>query len=74
MKAMKLTAKETKLLYTIEKYIDDNTISPTVRELATLLKLKSTASVARYITKLEEKGYITKISSSPRSIKVTVRI
>ncbi|MEW9097306.1 MAG: MarR family transcriptional regulator [Clostridiaceae bacterium] len=65
-----LTKKEERVLNTIKRYINDNKISPTIRELAAMLELRSTATVSDYLERLERKGYIERIERSPRSIKI----
>ncbi|WP_315115190.1 helix-turn-helix domain-containing protein [uncultured Clostridium sp.] len=65
-----LTKKEERVLNTIKRYIDDNKIPPTIRELAYILELKSTSTVSDYLERLENKGYIERIERSPRSIKI----
>lgn len=65
-----LTKKEERVLNTIKRYIDDNKIPPTIRELASMLELRSTATVSDYLNRLESKGYIERIERSPRSIKI----
>ena len=52
----------------IKKYVDENKIAPTVREICNLSGLKSTSTVYGYLTRLEEEGYIKKKDNSPRSI------
>ncbi|MBU5484032.1 MarR family transcriptional regulator [Clostridium sp. MSJ-11] len=65
-----LTKKEERVLNTIKRYIDDNKIPPTIRELASMLELRSTATVSDYLNRLERKGCIERIERSPRSIKI----
>lgn len=65
---MELTDKEAVVLEVIKNYIDSNHISPTVRELSKVLSFKSTSTVHRYLENLEKKSYISKKTSSPRTI------
>lgn len=62
------TDKQIEILKIIKKYVDENKIAPTVREICDLSGLKSTSTVHGYLTKLEEQGYIQKKDNSPRSI------
>ncbi|WP_461039740.1 LexA family protein, partial [Tepidimicrobium xylanilyticum] len=53
-----LNEKESKLFDAIVKYIYENGFSPSIREIGKLTGIKSTSTVHRYLSKLEEKGYI----------------
>lgn len=65
-----LTKKQESFYQSIKKYIKENKIAPTVRELAYINNLKSFSTVHDYIEKLKNKGYITFIEHSPRSIRI----
>jgi SOS-response transcriptional repressor LexA len=65
-----LTKKQRIALNAINEYIQKEKISPTVRELCGILGFSSTSTVHRYLSSLEEKGYITRKKESPRSIRV----
>lgn len=65
-----LNEKESKLFDAIVKYIDENGYSPSVRELSEIVGFKSTSTVHRYLSKLEEKGYIERKENCPRALKV----
>ena len=65
-----LNEKESKLFDAIVKYIDENGYSPSVRELSEIVGFKSTSTVHRYLSKLEEKGYIERRENSPRALRV----
>lgn len=54
----------------IVKYINDMGFSPTVREIANAVGLKSTSSVYSHLTQLEIEGRIKRKQYSPRTIKV----
>lgn len=60
--------RQIEILNIIKKYVDENKIAPTVREICNLSGLKSTSTVYGYLTRLEEEGYIKKKDNSPRSI------
>jgi repressor LexA len=65
-----LTEKERTILNIIEMYIKDKSMSPTVREIAEIAELNSTATVQKYINILESKGYILKEKGCCRSIRI----
>ena len=65
-----LTEKQKKIYKSIKAYIKEHKISPTVRELCELNGLKSPATVHDYLERLKEKGYITYIKHSGRSIVI----
>ncbi|GFN35401.1 LexA family protein [Tepidimicrobium xylanilyticum] len=65
-----LNKKESKLFDAIVKYIDENGYSPSIRELSEIVGFKSTSTVHRYLSKLEEKGYIERKENSSRALKV----
>jgi SOS-response transcriptional repressor LexA len=65
-----LTKKQIEVLKAIEGYIKENEISPTVREVADLIGIKSTSTAQGYINRLKVKGYISNIKESPRSIRI----
>lgn len=58
------------LIKEIEKYILENGISPTVKELTELLGVKSTSTTKKYLDQLEEAGRIKKIANKARTIKI----
>lgn len=65
-----LTNKQREVLNIINKYIEREKISPTVRELCDIIGVKSTSTIHSHLSNLEEKGYITKIKDSPRSLRI----
>lgn len=65
-----LSVKQKYVLKVIQEYIDKNGISPTVRELADIMHLKSTSTMQGYIRRLEQEGYIKKHATMPRTIRV----
>ena len=60
-RVLRNTRLEMKMLDTIKKFIDEHGYSPTVRELAELLDIKSTSTAQRHLNTLEKEGYIDKI-------------
>lgn len=67
-----LTKKQENILYIISNYIEEKHISPTVREIAEIANIKSTATVHKHLNGLENKGIIQKDYGSPRSIKIVI--
>lgn len=65
-----LTKKQEAILNIIIKYIEDEGIPPTNREIGNLAGLTSTSTVHQYLNTLEEKGYISRKKESARSIRV----
>ena len=62
--------KNQEVLEAIEKFIKENGISPTVRELGDMVGLSSTSTIHGHIKRLKKKNLITYNSGSPRSIKL----
>ena len=65
-----ITNKQKQVLKAINDFIISNKYSPTVRELARILNLKSTSSVQRYLDKLQAKGYIEKNENMSRTLHI----
>ncbi len=65
-----LSARQKSMLAALEKYIRKNGYSPSMRELAKLVNLKSTSSVQYHLEKLEELGYIFRADDRARSIRL----
>lgn len=65
-----LNNKEIKLLKGITKYIDENGFSPSIRDIGDIMDFKSTSTVHRYLSRLEQKGYIERKEKSPRALRV----
>lgn len=68
-----LTKKQALFYLSIKKYIKEHKEAPTLRELCIINNLRSTATAHDYIVKLKDKGYITYIENSERSIKIKRR-
>ena len=64
-----LTAKQSKALDKIKKFIKKNGYSPTNREVADLIGTKSTGSVNDLLRRIENKGYI-KRGENWRGLKI----
>ena len=68
------TVKQIAVLNIIKKYIEENEISPTVREICDIAGFKSTSTVYGYLKRLEEQGYIHKKDNSARSIRIIIKV
>ncbi|MCC6445580.1 MAG: transcriptional repressor LexA [Armatimonadetes bacterium] len=66
-----LTAKQRNILEIIQKFIQQNGQSPTVREIAEIAGLRSSCTVQKHLDALERKGYIKKSHYKYRSIDLT---
>ena len=64
-----LSQKERDILeYIIQR--SQNSVPPSVREICAALGYKSTSTAHKYLSMLEEKGYLEKESGKNRSIKL----
>ncbi|MFH1855272.1 MAG: transcriptional repressor LexA [bacterium] len=70
-KQLPLTKRQSEILSLIKSFIEENDYAPSYREIAKLLKLSSVATVAEYISVLEQKGYLTKQGSCARALQLT---
>ena len=66
-----LSQNELNILNYIRKQVAEVGYPPSVRELCKAVGLKSTSSVHLYLSRLAEKGFITKGSLKTRALKVT---
>lgn len=64
-----LTKNQELIYQSIKRYIKENKEAPTVRELAKINN-RSISTIHDYIVKLKDKGYITYIENSGRSIRI----
>ena len=65
-----LTEKENLVYQAIVEFMSENNYAPTVRELVSMTKINSTATVRGYIDRLKRKGYLTCKPSIARSIVI----
>ena len=65
-----LTEKQRIVFENIKKFIKENKISPTIRELCKIVGVSSPCTIHDHLRRLKEKGYITYIEHSGRSIIV----
>lgn len=69
----KVSIKQLQVLEAIEYFINQNGISPTYREIATLLKC-DVRQVFEKVMLLEDKGYISTINGKARTIKILKKV
>lgn len=62
-----------RILDYIEKYIEVNGYSPSVREIGQAVDLKSTSTVHGHLNRLEKKGLLHREAMKPRTIDVSKR-
>ena len=62
--------KEKQLLNFINEYVDANGYPPTVREMCHAVKVSSTSTIAYYLNKLENNGFIKKSPNKNRALEV----
>ncbi|MDR7464814.1 MAG: LexA repressor [Armatimonadota bacterium] len=67
-----LTNRQRRVLQVISDYQRANGYPPTIRELCSLLGLRSTSTICSYLNALERKGAIARAPASPRAIRITV--
>lgn len=69
-KYMKKTNKEQQLLQFIKEHLNNFGYPPTVREMCHAVKVSSTSTIAYYMQKLEQDGYIKKNPNKNRAIEI----
>ena len=68
---MSLTPRQAELLRYIARYQNENGgISPSYREAAADMELKSASNIAAMVSHLVEQGFIRKVRQGRRSIKI----
>ena len=65
-----ITAKQTEILEYIKECVLKKGYPPSVREICEAVHLKSTSSVHSHLATLEEKGYIRRDPTKPRTIEI----
>lgn len=70
MEQDKITAKQQEILEYIKNTILNKGYPPAVREICEAVHLKSTSSVHSHLAALEEKGYIRRDPTKPRTIEI----
>ena len=64
-----LTDRQQEVLNFISKYVEENSIPPTVREIGDHFSI-SLKAVQDHVTALRRKGYVSNLSRCPRSLRV----
>lgn len=72
-KLSQLSSKQQKILDYIERFLDENNMPPTVREIKDELSISSTSVVDYNLQGLEEKGYILRRGGKSRGIELVGR-
>ena len=70
MKREALTQKQGEVLDNIILFQQMHGYPPTVRELCGMSGVRSTSTIALHMNQLKESGYITWISTMPRTIRI----
>ncbi|MGG0718651.1 transcriptional regulator [Robertmurraya massiliosenegalensis] len=65
-----ISARQNEILITITGYMKTKGYAPSIREIAKLVKLASTSTVASHMEKLKEKGYLTWEPGQPRTLQL----
>jgi repressor LexA len=63
-----LTERQQKILDCVHQSMENRGYSPTVREIALAVGLKSTSAVTYQLKNLEKKGYLTRDARMPRTV------
>ncbi|HOJ47856.1 MAG TPA: transcriptional repressor LexA [Bacillota bacterium] len=67
---LELTQLEKSIYKYIQECIERDGYAPSVRDICAALKIKSTSTAHSYISRLEQKGYLTKSSGKSRALKL----
>lgn len=67
-----LTPRQAQILTFIQEEVIENGYPPTVREICKATGLASSSTVHGHLLHLEEKGYIQRDPSKPRTIKILI--
>lgn len=68
--ALKLTKKQKRLMDFLQDFQNNHDYSPSYREIAAGLGLRSVASVAEHIDHLVQQGFLKRIAGSARSLEI----
>lgn len=68
--ALKLTKKQKRLMDFLEDFLNNHEYSPSYREIAAGLGLRSVASVAEHIDNLVQLGFLKRNAGSARSLEI----
>ncbi|MDM7990323.1 transcriptional repressor LexA [Arthrobacter sp. zg-Y877] len=67
-----LTARQTKILETIQRSVNTNGYPPSMREIGDIVGLASLSSVTHQLSQLEKLGYIRRDPKRPRAMEILV--
>ncbi len=67
----KLSKKQQRVYDYVRKYIEENNMPPTIREIGDACGLASTSTVHSHLATLEKKGYIIRKKSKNRCMEIT---
>jgi repressor LexA len=67
---LELTQLEKSIYKYIQECIARDGYAPSVRDICSALKIKSTSTAHSYISRLEQKGYLTKSQGKSRALKI----
>ena len=67
-----LTARQTKILETIQRSVSANGYPPSMREIGDIVGLASLSSVTHQLSQLEKLGYIRRDPKRPRAMEILV--
>ena len=65
-----LTERQKEVLDIIKEFKNEHCYSPSVREICEMLHLKSPRTVSVHLKKLKDKGYITYVPNTNRTIRI----
>ncbi|MBU5427142.1 LexA repressor [Tissierella pigra] len=65
-----LTERESQVLNIVDNYIKENGYGPSVREIGSMMGLKSSSTVHKYLKNLELKGFIERKENFPRALRI----
>lgn len=68
--ALKLTKKQKRLMDFLQDFQNNHDYSPSYREIAAGLGLRSVASVAEHIDHLVQQGFLKRITGTSRSLEI----
>lgn len=69
-----LILKQSEAFNAIDEFIEIKKYPPTVRELCRIMGVNSTSTIHEHIEHLQEKEYIIREPSIPRSIKIIKKV
>jgi len=67
----KMKSKQAAILVTIKNYFEKNQFSPSIREIAESINVKSTSTVFYHLKELESLGYLEREHALPRAMRLS---